>query len=111
MSGDDQAQPVAVGEVLEVLSVEGREWQAVRQGARGDPGIVGWPGPTPLHRSGRDSSPGPGNVLAVGKDDHPVEPVLQRLAFASSPLPQLSPLGQFPERHESDARLLADEAG
>src|ERR1039457_3654655 len=64
---DDQVQPAMFGEVLEVLGVEGRERQAVGQGACRDPGVVGWPGPSPLDRRRGDPSPGPSNILTVGK--------------------------------------------
>jgi hypothetical protein len=60
------------GEVLEVLGVEGRERQAVGQGARRDPGVVGWPGPSLLDR-GREYRicwGAPGRRLLAIEDDH-----------------------------------------
>jgi hypothetical protein len=50
-----------LGEVLEVLGVEGRERQAIGQSARGDPGVVGWSGSASLDRGRGD----PPQVLAT----------------------------------------------
>jgi hypothetical protein len=90
---DDQVEALMFGEVLKVLAVESRERQAIGKGTCGDPRVIGWPGSSSLDRGGRDPSPSPGDVLAVRKDDHPAEPVLQSIPVASSPPPQLRPLG------------------
>jgi hypothetical protein len=107
----DQCQALVLGEVFEVLDVEGRQRQAVGERTGRDPRVVGGPRPATSDGVRGDLAPGASDIVAVWKDDQSVEPVPQGVTVAPAPLSKFGPLGQFAERYERDARLFADEPG
>ena len=62
----DQGQSVVLGEVSEVLDVQGWQWQSVGRAAGGDPGVVDWPGPSALGGTGGQFAQVTAMLLAPG---------------------------------------------
>jgi len=93
-----------LGEVLEVLPVQGRKRQAMDQAARSDPGVVGWPGSAAAPGISGYPAPLPRDHQVGVQLDDTAEPVLQPLASAAAPAPHRGPLPQLThgdERHAS----------
>ena len=103
--GSDQGQSVVLGEVSEVLDVQGCQRQSVGKAAGGDPGVVDWPGPSTLGGTGGQLAPDHGDAPGAGDDGLVGEPGLEHAAVARSPAAQLRPLRQFADGHEREQGL------
>ena len=62
-------QPVVFGEVLEILQVQGGQWQVSDQAASGDPRVIDRAGATPPLRLDAELTPFPRHSLVVRQDD------------------------------------------
>ena len=83
-------------EVGEVLSVESRKRKVIDQTARCDPSVVLWPRSAALLSSRLKLPPLHSDRLVILQDRHPLPPPGQTDNALGSPVPQGTPLGQFP---------------
>jgi hypothetical protein len=105
-----QEQPVLMGEVLEVPTVEGDQRKVVGDTAGGDPAVVDRSrAPASLRRSDH-SCPRRGYEPIAGEDGDRAEPATQLVAPALAPGAHLSPLHQLSDGHEADDEGGADES-
>lgn len=108
-SSADEGQAFVLGEVFEVLDVQGGERQVVDQAASGDPGVVLRSWPAALCGVGGDLAPGSGDLVGVGEGGARSQPSCEVSAPRSGPLAHGGPPDEFAKGDEGDAGLRADE--
>lgn len=107
----NDAQAVMVGEVAEVLDVEGCQRQAADQARCGDPRIIDRAGTASPFGAGLQFTPADGDLVGVGERDHVPPPVRQRGQLGRPSVPQHGPLGELTDGDERDAPGLARQPG
>ena len=103
----DQHEPVVLGEVEEVLGVEGREWQLPDQAARSNPGVVNRSWPAAKLGVRLKLTPACGHTLVVGQHDEPREKRTHGGQIRWSSLSYVRPFGQLTNSHEREGGNVA----
>lgn len=98
----DDCQSFMFGEVAEVFEIQGSEWYAVRETARGNPGVICGAGLASAGCTCGDAAPGPRDGSIAVHDVLAEQPSVQAFAAVRSPLPFFNPADQFRQGHECD---------
>jgi hypothetical protein len=98
----DNPQAVVVGEVPEILQVQGRQRQITNQAARRNSSAVHRARTAPPLRACLQFTPADRYQLRIRQRDDVLPPISQLGQLAWSPASQHRPLGQFAYRYERD---------
>src|SRR5262249_19456078 len=97
--------------VVEVLDVQGRQWEVVGDTVSGDPHVVHGPRPPSEYSGDGKDTVGVSHVFVTGNHWRPGHPLGEKILVTRTPVADLSPLGQLGARDEGNDRLGIEQLG